>query len=365
MPSLRHIAALALVSCAPLVGPTAAMGASFEVALTGDSIVEGCSHRSPGRFGGLGAAVLAELRALGVRASRGYLPAHDAVVSLPEAPRSYWPLHYSGSWTFEGTFGSLPSPFAADGFTSSTSDPAASIDVTLEADRVGVLYGAGPDGGRFDLELAGRSQRIDSHAEHASTALTWLDAPKAIDRLRIAGAKGGRVRFAGLIARRRAAEVQLDQVGRSGAQAADAFAPTNRQALRALEPDLTVIMFGTNEEGAALAGPQRDAERRLARGLAARARLARKSGACAFVPHAPNGRPPALQARLREVAARVARDHGCDVHPVFSRVWASGESSVGDGLTADGIHPTAAGYELMGARLARLIEGYRARSISR
>ena len=39
-----------------------------------------------------------------------------------------------------------------------------------------------------------------------------------------------------------------NQVGRSGAQAEDGLSAPNRQALTALEPHLTVLMFGTNEE---------------------------------------------------------------------------------------------------------------------
>jgi lysophospholipase L1-like esterase len=40
---------------------------------------------------------------------------------------------------------------------------------------------------------------------------------------------------------------------------------------------------------------------------------------------------------------------------VLSRVWRAGDDSIRRGLTADGVHPTAAGYELIGRQIARLI----------
>lgn len=351
--------------CGALAAPTVAREAPFRVALTGDSIVEGNEQRAPGRIGGLGAAVIAELRESGIRAGLGFVPSHDAVPSTPDAPHSYWPLSYSGSWSFEGTFGAPASPFGPDGFSSSTGDPHSSVEASLDADHVGVLYGVAPDGGRFEVSVGRYARRLDSRGATPRTEVAWLPAAGARDRLRVSGVSNGVVRVAGIIARRGGDAVQIDQVGHSGAQALDGLAPPNMQALLALDPDLTVIMFGTNEEGYAMGGSRHEAERRLARGIAARARLARLSGACAFVPHAPNRRPRSLQARLSKVAARAALANGCDFRPELRGIWTAAEAGVSAGLTVDGIHPTASGYELMGARLARLIRDYRGRSDTR
>jgi len=114
-------------------------------------------------------------------------------------------------------------------------------------------------------------------------------------------------------------------------------------------------MFGTNEEGMALGGDKAEAERRLTQCIVRRARLARRSGGCVVVPHAPNNRPIVLQRRISRVAAVAARAGGCRFQPVLSGVWRSGDDSIERGLTADGVHPTAAGYELMGEQIARLI----------
>jgi lysophospholipase L1-like esterase len=65
------------------------------------------------------------------------------------------------------------------------------------------------------------------------------------------------------------------------------------------------------------------------------------------------------QRRLRRVAAVAARAGGCDFRPVLDRVWRSGDDSIRRGLTVDGIHPTAAGYELMGRQVAGLIVSQR------
>jgi lysophospholipase L1-like esterase len=349
-------AALALASCSLAWFAAVTRAAPLRVVLAGDSIVEGCEQRLPGHTGGLAAAVRRALRAHGLRADgRGYIPAHDARSSTAEFPRSYWPLEYAGTWSFEGTFGAAPSSFAPDGFSSSATGGDGVLSATLSADRVGLLYGIAPDAGRFTIALDDRRERVNARGSSPATGVKWLPAPDALDRLRISEIAGGVARVAGVIARREHDDVEVNQVGRSGAQAADALSAPNRQALAALAPGLTVLMFGTNEEGMALGGDVAEAEQRLTRGIVRRARLARRSGSCVVVPHAPNNRPGALQARLSRAAARAARAGGCDFRPVLRGVWRVGDDSIRRGLTADGVHPTAAGYELVGKQIAGLI----------
>jgi lysophospholipase L1-like esterase len=350
---------LGLAICAPAQPVAVSTAAPFKVVLAGDSIVEGCEYRVPGHTGGIADAVRRALRARGLRAGgRGYIPAHDARGSTPEFPRSYWPLEYAGAWSFEGTFGAAPSAFAPDGFSSSTVGVDSALSATLSADRVGLLYGIAPDGGRFTLALGDRKQRVNARGPSPATGVKWLPAPDSVDRLRISGIAGGVARVAGVIARREHDDVEVNQVGRSGAQAVDGLSAPNRQALTALEPTLTVLMFGTNEEGMALGGNVAEAERRLTQGIVRRAQLARRSGRCVVVPHAPNNRPGQLQARLTRAAAVAARAGGCGFRPVLSEVWRSGDDSIRRSLTTDGVHPTAAGYELMGKQIAGLIRRY-------
>jgi lysophospholipase L1-like esterase len=345
-PGRIAVAGALWLACCPFPSDAVSQAAPFKVMLAGDSIVEGCDLRVPGHTGGLGDAARRALRSQGIRAGGGgYLPVHDALPATRELPRSYWPVEYDGDWSFDGTFGSAPSPFAPDGFSSSSSAADSVLSATLRADRVGLLYGIAPDGGQFTAALGDRAERLNARAAAPRTGVRWLPAPGAVDRLRISAIAGGVARLAGLIVRRDGDEVEIDQLGRSGAQALDGLSAPNRQALAALDPDLTILMFGTNEEGMALAGDVEQAADRLARGLALRARLARRSG----------GRPRSLQGRLSRVAARAARAGGCSFRPVLSRLWRTGDESIRRGLTSDGIHPTAAGYELMGGPLARLI----------
>jgi lysophospholipase L1-like esterase len=359
----RNLAIAAVLAGCSLAQYTAvSRAAPLRVVLAGDSIVEGCEHRLPGHTGGLAAAVRRALRAHGLRAGgRGFIPAHDARRSTPESPRSYWPLEYSGKWSFEGTFGASPSPFAPDGFSSSSAARDSVLSATLNADKVGLLYGIAPDGGRFTVALGDRARRVNARGPSPAAGVKWLSAPDPLDRLRISEIAGGVARVAGVIARREDDDVEVNQVGRSGAQAVDGLSLPSRQALGALEPGLTVLMFGTNEEGMALGGDKAEAERRLTQGIVRRARLARRSGGCVVVPHAPNNRPIVLQRRISRVAAVAARAGGCRFQPVLSGVWRSGEDSIERGLTADGVHPTAAGYELMGEQIAGLILRYRRR----
>jgi len=343
-----------------VVSPAAGGAGPFRVTIAGDSIVEGAGQRFPGRTGGLGAAVREALGERGLRAhGRGYVPAHDARPSTEQVPRSYWPLRYTGDWAFEGTFATPPSPFGGDGFASVTADPGATAEATLTADRIAVLYAIAPDGGRFAATVYGRSHLIDASGPHARAGLSWLRAGPGHAHLRISGVAGGVVRLTGLIARRDSDDVEIEQVGRSGAYAADAMAAPNRQALLALRPQLTIIMFGTNEEGRALGGQAAEAEHGLQRGLARRARLARRTGRCVIVPHAPSNRPPRTQPRFADLARAAARANGCDFRPILNRLWPAGEASVHLGLTADGLHPTTTGYNLIAQPMADLIVRYR------
>jgi len=104
---------------------------------------------------------------------------------------------------------------------------------------VGLLYGIAPDGGRFTVALGDRARRVNARGPSPAAGVKWLSAPDPLDRLRISEIAGAVARVAGLIARREDDDVEVNPVGRSGAQAVDGLSLPNRQALAALEPGLT------------------------------------------------------------------------------------------------------------------------------
>lgn len=165
----------------------------------------------------------------------------------------------------------------------------------------------------------------------------------------------GTLRLEGLIVRRRQDEVELAFAARSGACGAEGISRTNRQALR---PDLTFVMFGTNDEARASAGVV-GAREAFVRGLTVRARLAGRTGSCVIVPYAPNDRPFDLQREFAGLARDVALREGCSYASGFHTLWGPDGDSVRRGLTIDGVHPTSAGYRLMSAKLAGIISRQR------
>ena len=133
----------------------------------------------------------------------------------------------------------------------------------------------------------------------------------------------------------------------------DFRAPAQREAIAGMAPHLTLIMFGSNEELWEQTG-QKGMRSRLRDGLMIRAKIARRSGNCVIIPHAPNPRSKSLQRSFQKTAQKAAADAHCIYAPLLDSIW-PGASSQATGLTYDGIHPTAKGYDLMARRLARFI----------
>lgn len=98
---------------------------------------------------------------------------------------------------------------------------------------MGLLYGTAPDGGRFTLELGQRRRRVNARGPAPATRVKWLSAPDALERLRISHIAGGVTRVAGLMVRREHDDVEVNQVGRSGAQAEDGLGGQSSGAHRA------------------------------------------------------------------------------------------------------------------------------------
>lgn len=348
--------AVATLAAAPRAG--AAPAPPYRVAIVGDSIVEAPEARARAGVGGLARPLRQALRARKLRADGlGHVAAHGAGGTHTNA-RHAWPLSYSGPWEFEGEFGGPSSRYGAAGLAAVARHRTADVMAVLRADRIAVLYGTDVDGGRFRFTVGEKTRRIDTAGPSDGGRIAWLPAPDVVDSFRVDDVHGGPVRFLGLVVRRDNDAVELNIVGHSGLRAGDPLSRQNRQALVALHPDLTVLMLGTNDEGRAASGDS-NALGEFRRGLALRAQVARRTGRCVIVPHAPNNRPERLQSAFSAAGARIARQNGCAFEPVLADVWPAGDQSRVAGLTADGVHPTPAGYAVMVKRLAALIGRYR------
>lgn len=149
--------------------------------------------------------------------------------------------------------------------------------------------------------------------------------------------------------------IVINEVGRGGATVEANLAPSQQAALLLLRSDLTVNLRGTNDQLTEVTRLRSSdvARARFASGLLTRFGLARLTGGCVYVPHAPN---PLFTTQLDSAYASIARDiarrSGCDYVEAFSRVWPRSQAIK---WTTDGSHPTTKGYErLAGALAAKL-----------
>lgn len=368
--ALPVVVALVLLVAAPPAGARDGPR-PVRIGLTGDSIVEDGGVTSTTN---LAAAVRSALRRLGYDARGwGYVPAHGSTPELqPDGAVTAAPWRFSGPWTFLGLTPffdpaspiphALISPFGADGHSVESASPLATATAEISGDRFAVLFVRAPDAGSFRFSVDGRTRTVAAQAPAVDGGgIAWLNAPRdgRVRHLVEVAPLNGMLRFSGVVSERAPdpwrPSVAVMSLGRSCACAADAFPPGQRQALAALRLDVTVIMFGTNDQPALAAAGDPAARERVSAGLRARAAVARRHGGrCLIVPPAPNPRPLAGQYELRELEHSAAAQAGCTYAPVFRRLW-RGRGSAAAGDTVDGIHPTPAGYRLMAGALAPLI----------
>lgn len=333
------------------VSTASAQAQRYAISLSGDSIVESAWLRGQdGGWGSWGVMIADELRARGIRVGGyGFVPMHASVFT-------YSPWTFFGSWQHDGLIfnSGTPSRYGPDGLPSLTTDPQASATIVVRGQRLAILYGRQRGGGRFSAQIdSQRPRQIATASRRAQAGQRWLTLGPGPHRLRLFGFRGGPVVLAGLVvsaASGRQPVVEIDQLGHGGSLAKSNLAAPQRQALRQLRPRLTVIMFGNNEEiDYSLYG--RDSRRDLIAGIGLRARIARRSGRCLVVPHAPNNNPLWLQRAYARAARDGARRGHCRYADLFNDIWEANGSQM-SGLTLDGVHPTTSGYRLMARRLA-------------
>jgi lysophospholipase L1-like esterase len=369
----RTVVTIALISVVTVLVETNSEAYSrVRIGLSGDSIVEGTGVTSTT---GLQAALRARLRRVGYDAAGwGYVPAHGPALRMePDGTVLAAPWRYHGDWTFVGLppFFDPVSPishrvrsgFGADGHAAETASPFASTTARISGDRFAVLFARGPDAGKFRFSVDGVGRTVDAHASTLDGGgIEWVAARRRGRGRHVITVTplDGRLRFTGVLSERTRRgsrpRVEVISLGHSCSCAGDHFARAQRQAVAALGLDLTLILFGTNDQAKLQAGDGDATRAGVLAGLRARGELARRHGGrCIIVPPAPNPRPPGIQREIRRLERRAAAEAGCRYAPILARLW-SGSTSVSAGLTTDGIHPTPAGYERMALALAHAIQ---------
>jgi hypothetical protein len=340
------LAALLLLS--PIAGAsaarragTAAAATSFpvrRVVISGDSVTESATlapdvvHSE-----GLDGSLLAAIEKRGVPATDGYLRAHGLSLSDDHVAVVFGSLHYSGAWAYAQTAG------GPDGYASVTVVPGAAVSFPPGTTHIRLLY-------------TGSTPLVYYHEKAVPIAADGtIDLPDASARVKLVNT--GNLVFDGVI-RYPTSGVSLDVLGHAAALTMDNLDPGETADLRLLDASQTIILYGTVEEYEESNGglTPHTAEVDFANGLAQRAAIARASGTCVFVSHAPNTVVSAkIQARFRQIEKEQARLDGCTYSDILANAFGPPGKSVKAGLTVDTIHPTPAGYKRLAALLAQLI----------
>jgi len=330
-----------------VVSASTALGAGHpRVLFVGDSITESLALRKSG-WETLASLTAKRLRARGVptATARGWVPIHDSWAStfagVTSAPFTPWAL--TGTWQRLGylTFG-FPG-FGPEGMIA-TGSSGAGATYEARSSQTTIIYTARRGGGTLTISTPLQSKTVSANARTATAkGVTVRGKPV---RLAISG---GPVAVSGAL-EVDPARTQLMQAARPGAMAIDDYASPQQQARKLLRPTITVILFGTNEENRELVG-SRYARGAYDIGLLQQARMSRP-GSCVVVPHAPNSHSAAQQRAFRAVAQRAAKRINCRYRNWLSGLWDGGKSRA-QGLTFDGIHPTASGYQRIANALAK------------
>ena len=345
--------ALIVLALAALSAPaTASAARRTTVALVGDSIVES-SHVPDPRTEGLAPAVRRSLRRLGFdTGGEGFIAAHpaeDSVVVGAHATAGGW--SYRGGWlwfTAPGLPGTLP-------LFSWTVDPMATASLRARADTARIVYLTGPAMGRFAFEVAGTRGEVDARQPRAASAIRTVRLPSSRRprSIRVGDVQGGAFGLVGVFLRRAPVggrrQLEVSALGYAGTLGSQPEDPAAEAGLAAIAPGVTVLVLGTNDAIVAASTGDRRIYPRLERGILARARVARRSGACIVVPPGRGRLPLDVFRGVRAAERRAARRGGCSYAPVLDVLGSRRY------FTLDGVHPDALGYRVVARRLAPVI----------
>jgi len=242
----------------------------------------------------------------------------------------------------------LPSDDGLSGYSAEAFSPLATATVVVNDPDVEILYTSSSAPCTFDVTSAGRTWMIDTyrHGPAIDTG-TSITLPPGRHELTIHGPQCDLLLFDGVIAQRPVqpgqVQVEVDDLGHSAGFPSSHLGPRVQQALIDQRYDISVFLFG-------YVGEEVDGRWSLyVGGLTARAQIARKhGGACLIVQPAPAMVSESAVAMVSRLERAVARRAGCTYTTVLAHLWSSAAAAMRRGLVfADGIHPTAAGYELI------------------
>jgi hypothetical protein len=308
------------------------------VVIAGDSVTESATLAPADVHAeGLDGSLLAALKARGATATDGYIRSHGLSLNDDQAAVVVGSLHYDGVWAYAQTDG------GPDGYASVTVEPGAAVSFPPGTTQIRILY-------------TGSTPLAYYHEQQVPIAADGtITLPDVGARVKLVNT--GNLVFDGVI-RYPTSGISLDVLGHAAALTQDALEPGEVAQLRLLDPNQTIILYGTVEEYEENNGglTPHTAEVDFVNGLTQRAAIARASGTCVFVSHPPNTVVTAtIQARFRMIEKEQARIDGCTYSNILKNAFGPASKSVKAGLTIDTIHPTPAGYKKLAALLARLI----------
>lgn len=240
----------------------------------------------------------------------------------------------------------------------------ANLPFSTGMDRLEIFYLRQPLGGDLLISLGGTpAQRIPTSSPLLETGVFRLRLPKAQSLVSVSSAGNGPVRLFGAVVESEEAGVVYDTLGMNGAFFETVLTWNEKifaEQVALRNPDLIVIMYGTNDVGMKNLTPGAFAQ--TVEQAIARLRQGAPSAACLVV-GPPDSRstvrrvlPPERLDWIISAQATVARAQGCgfvDLRALMGgpgsfRQWQS------QGLaTSDGVHLTGKGYAVLGELLVQ------------
>lgn len=291
-----------------------------------------------------------------------------------------------GTWTYDRVHGrgdrSLgDGRFGLGGWSARTAEPGATLWVETEpgaaASVFEVQYLVQPGGGAAELRLDGAVVgRIETAGEAPAVERRRVRTEEGAHRFEVRVVGDGEVRVLGLGAERSGPGVRWDVLAANGARAEwllEWDPAVFAEALAGREPDLVILLYGTNEVEDDDLEPDRYAARLSA--ALARVRAAAPEASCLLVGPPDLSRrerrrwqgTPARLPELIEAQRAAAAEAGCAFFDLFAAMggrgtmdrWATADPALG---ARDRVHYTARGYRWLGEALAgALLRAYDAR----
>jgi hypothetical protein len=364
--SLRALRVALLAAAAVLSGAlglprnavaTSRPGTRVTVALFGDSVTE--SLLIPNYLhDGLAPHLARAEQSLGFAAGGvGLIPANPYLWHFNQSVNDGSGAAPQNGWL---TIGEDPTPGydGPSGYSAVTASPLATATVAVSDPEVEVLYTSTPAQCVFDVSSAGRTWPIDTfRAGPPNETETAIVLPSGRRELTVHGSDCGFLSLDGVVAQRPVpsgqVQVEVDNLGHSGRFPWIDFDSEVAQSIREQNYGVTVFLYGYLAE---LNGKKALSSLYL-QTTTRRAEIARADGGrCLIVAPTPLPVPKSAVTLASGLDRTVARRAGCTYTTVLTHLWSSPAEAIRRGLVfVDGVHPTAAGDELIARALAPVV----------